>query len=194
MRKREQLNFSNKIVTVPNILTVLRILLAPFFIMSIISGDLLLSMIIFFAAAATDSLDGFIARHFKSQSLVGKFIDPMADKLLMTVAYVLLTIDFPVLERTIPLWLTVLVIGRDLTIVTGSTIVKILNGHIEISPLKISKFTTFLEVSTIFLTLLLNHVGFVKYLFEFFILSTALFCVLSTIGYIRVGIRQLEEL
>jgi len=184
---------SKKILTVPNIITFLRVFLAPLFILAILNENLLLALILFFIAAASDSLDGYIARHFKAQSHLGKIIDPAADKLLMTTAYIFLAFDHPALIRSIPLWLTILVVGRDIIIVTGCTVVRILNRHLFINPIKIGKLTTFFEVLTIFLTILFNLTGNFNILFEISIAFTSLFCVTSIYCYVRAGMVQLEE-
>lgn len=186
-------NLSNRILTVPNIITFLRVFLAPLFIIAILNENLLLALILFFIAAASDSLDGYIARHFKALSHLGKIIDPAADKLLMTTAYIFLAFDHPALIRSIPLWLTILVVGRDIIIITGCTVVRILNRHLIINPIRIGKLTTFFEVLTIFLTILFNLTGNFNILFEISIAFTSIFCVISIYCYIRAGMVQLEE-
>jgi cardiolipin synthase len=184
----------NRVLTVPNLLTILRILLGPVFIYAILKQNLFAALLIFFIAAITDMLDGFIARHFKAQSKFGEVIDPAADKLLMTTAYIILTFDHSYLTVTIPPWLTVTVIGRDLFIVIGCAVVLYMQGQLIISPIKISKITTFMEILTIFLCILYNYIGLDHYSFLILMAITAFLCLFSAIGYIKAGMVQLEHI
>ncbi|KZZ91295.1 cardiolipin synthetase [Ascosphaera apis ARSEF 7405] len=96
------------IYTIPNILTFSRLVAAPVVGWAILAGHPTLAISLFAYAAVTDLVDGFIARHFKQESVVGTIIDPMADKFLMTVGVVCLS-----LQNAIPLWLATIIIGRD---------------------------------------------------------------------------------
>jgi len=183
-----------RIVNIPNFLTISRIFLAPIFIYAMINGKLLIALILFFIASATDLLDGFIARSFKSQTKFGKFIDPAADKFLMTIAYITLSIKHPNMIFTIPLWLTVLVIGRDLLIVSGSGILHLFNHKLVIDPLKTGKISTFAQILTIFLAILLNYLGTYSIFFHISIILTAILTVISGYLYVKVGILQLRKI
>ena len=99
--------------TIPNLLSLLRMGLVPLFIITVVNSDWRKALLIFLVAGITDALDGFIARFWNQKSLLGSYLDPIADKLLLTSAYVVLSI--PGLNRgaEIPLWITILVIARD---------------------------------------------------------------------------------
>jgi len=98
-------------MTVPNLLSILRILLVPIFIIYMLNNRMLASLIVFIIAVVSDALDGFIARVFHQKSNLGAHLDPLADKILLISAYVTLAIF-----NLIPLWLAVLTISRDVII------------------------------------------------------------------------------
>lgn len=181
------------IINIPNLLTVLRFLLAPIFIYSMVNGQLFTTLILFFMAAATDSLDGLLARHLKSQTEFGKFIDPAADKLLMTTAYVVLTIPHPSLAFTIPLWLTLLVIGRDILIVSGCWVLRAFNKKLIINPISVGKICTFSQVLTIFFIILLNLLKADMLLFNISAAITTVLTIISGYEYVKSGMKQLEK-
>ena len=101
------------IFTIPNLLTLLRMGLIPLFIITLVNGEPRKALLVFVVAGVTDALDGFIARFWKQQSLVGSYLDPIADKLLLMSAYVVLSIPSLSHGAPIPLWVTILVIARD---------------------------------------------------------------------------------
>jgi len=98
-------------MTVPNLLSILRILLVPIFIIYMLNNRMLASLIVFIIAVVSDALDGFIARVFHQKSNLGAHLDPLADKILLISAYVTLAIF-----NLIPSWLAVLTISRDVII------------------------------------------------------------------------------
>lgn len=181
------------IFNIPNLLTILRFFLAPVFIYSMIKGYLFITFLLFFIAAATDTLDGFIARHLKIQTEFGRFIDPAADKILMTTAYIIFTIEQPVLHFTIPLWLTLLVIGRDILIVSGCWVLQIFNRKLMVNPIKIGKICTFTQVLTIFLLILFNLLETESVIFDISVAITTFFTIVSGYEYVKSGMIQLEK-
>ena len=115
--------------TIPNLLSLLRMGLIPLFIIMVVNGDPPKALLIFLVAGVTDALDGFIARFWKQQSPLGAYLDPMADKLLLTTAYVVLAI--PSLNHggtQIPAWVTILVIARDVLIVAVALVLSLAAG------------------------------------------------------------------
>jgi cardiolipin synthase len=181
------------IINIPNLLTILRFLLAPVFIFSMIKGYLFITFLLFFIAAATDTLDGWIARQLKIQTEFGKFIDPAADKLLMTTAYIIFTIKQPVLSFTIPLWLTLLVIGRDILIVSGCWVLQVFNRKLIIDPIRIGKICTFSQVLTIFLLILFNLLETESFIFQISVILTTILTIFSGYEYVKSGMKQLEK-
>jgi cardiolipin synthase (CMP-forming) len=139
--------------TIPNLLSLLRMGLVPLFIIAVIDGESRKALLIFTAAGITDALDGFIARFANQQSLLGAYIDPIADKLLLTSAYVALSIPQLNHGAPIPLWVTVLVIARDLLIVAMALILYLAAGVRRFPPSVLSKITTVVQVTALVLVL-----------------------------------------
>jgi cardiolipin synthase (CMP-forming) len=142
--------------TLPNLLSLLRMGLVPLFIIAVTDGEPRRALLIFVAAGVTDALDGFIARFYHQQTLLGTYLDPIADKILLTSAYVVLAIPSlnPVLP--IPLWVTVLVITRDVVIVVVASALFLATGVKRFPPAPIGKVTTAMQVTTVVLVLLVG--------------------------------------
>jgi cardiolipin synthase len=136
-------------LTVPNLLSLLRMGLVPFFIIAVIDGQPRRALLLFVVAGVTDALDGAIARIWKQQSLLGAYLDPIADKLLLTSAYVALA--FPSLNQgtQIPVWVTVLVIARDVLILVMALVLFLALGIKSFPPTVISKVTTVAQVAAV---------------------------------------------
>lgn len=139
-------------LNIPNLLTLFRILLIPLFGYYFLIGEYQLALILFAIAGLTDLLDGALARWMKAKTALGAILDPAADKLLMLVAFIVLA-----LRGVVPSWLTLLVIGRDLYITSGTLILKILKIKFSIQPTRLSKFNTFLQLATIVYAFLLTY-------------------------------------
>jgi cardiolipin synthase (CMP-forming) len=142
------------IFTIPNLLTLLRMGLIPLFIITLVNGDPRKALLIFVVAGVTDALDGAIARFWKQQSLLGAYLDPIADKLLLMSAYVVLTIPGLSHSGPIPLWVTILVIARDVLIVAVALIVYLAAGIRKFPPSVLSKINTVFQVVAVVLVLL----------------------------------------
>ena len=107
-------------VSIPNILTVLRILLIPLLVIFLIKGLMDHALMVFAVAGVSDGLDGFIARYFNQRTELGAYLDPIADKLLLMSAYVTMAA-----MALIPAWVAVIVISRDVIIVTGAAVLRL---------------------------------------------------------------------
>lgn len=143
-------------LNVPNLLSILRMGLIPFFIIALTEGDVGKGLAIFAFAGVTDALDGFAARFWNQQTLLGTYLDPAADKLLLTTAYVMLTLESVAGVLAIPLWVTVLVITRDVLIVVLAAALYMAHDVKSFPPSQISKLTTVVQVVTVVLVLLVN--------------------------------------
>jgi len=175
-------------ITIPNLLTIIRILLTPLFVILLIREHFDLALLVFVAAGVSDGLDGFIARYFNQRSTLGAILDPIADKMLLIAAFVSLGV-----LSIIPYWLTVVVITRDVVILLGVAIFSLLNIDFEINPSIVSKMTTVLQVITVCLALLrFDRSGLAELQMIFFWL-TALFTTLSGLHYIYVGMGILQH-
>jgi cardiolipin synthase len=127
-------------VTLANALTALRLFAAPLFLVLYVSGDVRRALPVYAVAALTDVFDGLVARLLKQHSRLGEILDPLADKLLAFCALAALTA-----AGRVPLWLPVLVVGRDATLVGGAAVLQALGvaGQIQIAPTRAGKYATF---------------------------------------------------
>ena len=138
---------SAEVWNLPNALTLLRIFLVPFLVVVLLtrfSGREYAGLAIFLVAAITDFFDGYIARKRNQMTRLGALLDPIADKLLMATAFVVLAY-----VKILPVWLAVLVISRDLFILTGSVLILLLHGEGRIRTTIISKANTVVQVFTV---------------------------------------------
>jgi cardiolipin synthase len=121
-------------LTVANQLTILRIMLVPAFVLLLVYGYLGWALTTFIVAGLTDALDGLIARRAGQRTSLGAWLDPMADKLLLVTTFIVLTLPGIPLTNHLPLWLTVLVISRDVVIVGVVAIISIVIGPRPFKP------------------------------------------------------------
>jgi cardiolipin synthase len=135
--------------TAPNLLTLLRICVAPFLVAAILESRFALSFGLFLVAGLTDALDGALARVLKQRSQLGEYLDPVADKLLLSTLFVVLTH-----MGLIPARVTVLVFGRDVGILVVSAILYAAVGRREFIPSLLGKANTLLQVSAVAAVLL----------------------------------------
>ena len=143
-----------KLFTIPNLISVLRMGLVPLFIIAVLEGQPLRALILFLVAGLTDALDGFIARFANQQSLLGAYLDPIADKILLTSAYIALTIPSLNHGVQIPIWITVLVIARDLLMVVVALILYLAVGVRKFPPSILSKINTATQVIAVLAVML----------------------------------------
>ena len=165
-------------LTIPNLITLARILLTPLFIIFLIQGQYRKALIIFLLAGLSDLADGLVARVWQQKSPLGEYLDPLADKLLMSASFVTLSIS-----RVIPPWLTVVVLSRDVTIALGVAIFRLADLPLIISPTRLGKWTTTLQLFTILLVL----VG------KIWPLPPPLFTALSGVHYVFRGLRLMGQ-
>lgn len=171
-------------MNIPNFLTLLRILLIPLLVIFLMEGKKDYAFAVFISAAVSDGLDGFIARVFKQKTLFGAYIDPIADKLLIGTSYVALAII-----DSMPGWLAVLVISRDVIILGGLTLLLLNNRKIKISPLLDSKLTTLLQLLLVIYFLAYDYsiASFFRPMESYLLFFTAAFTVFSGFHYIVLG-------
>ncbi len=134
--------------TLPNIITVARILLIPVVAFLLLDRDYAMACGVFVAAAAGDWLDGFLARRLNQMSQLGAVLDPIADKMTMMIVAILLAA-----QGLLPIWLSVVIVLRDAIIVAGAVAYRFVVGHIEMAPTRLSKANTFLEFGVLALVM-----------------------------------------
>jgi cardiolipin synthase len=122
---------------IPNLITALRILLIAPIALALLHHELLIALGLFFIAAVSDLLDGFIAKRFGWQSALGGVLDPAADKLLLATSFVVLAV-----MHLVPLWLMATAVARDLVIVSGAIAYRLWLGPVEARPSNLSKLNT----------------------------------------------------
>lgn len=175
-------------INIPNILTVTRILLTPLFVIFLLRDMFSFALLVFSVAAISDALDGLLARYFNQFSLLGAYLDPIADKLLLVSAFVSLAV-----LKIIPPWLTVIVMSRDILIVTGISVFAMTDVHIEMKPSLVSKCTTVAQLSTIFLMLLDPKIPGAHTIKLSMFWITAGLTISSGLHYIYFGLNVLQD-
>lgn len=148
-----------KNLTLANQLTILRIALIPAFVLLVVYGYLGAALLVFSFAGLTDALDGLIARRAGQRTSLGAWLDPMADKLLLVTTFVVLTLPGIPLANHLPLWLTVLVISRDVVIVGVVAIVNLAVGPRTFRPSLFGKATTAAFILTSVVVMFFNYRG-----------------------------------
>src|ERR1700752_4210223 len=169
-----------------NWLTVLRILLIPVFISLLVYKQRGPALAVFLAAALTDLLDGYVARHRGSQSRLGAFLDPMADKLLMVSSFVTLT-----WLKALPFWIAAVVISRDLILMVGALAIHMAGGRITPRPTRAGKLATFCQVLTVLAGLVMPFYQ-MPMILRTVLWAAAAFTVFSGLQYIVQGMRFLN--
>ena len=175
-------------ITIPNLLTIIRILLTPLFVIFLIREHFGFALLVFVAAGVSDGLDGLIARYFNQRTILGAILDPIADKMLLIAAYLSLGV-----LAVIPGWLTVTVITRDVVILLGVALFSFMNIDFDVNPSIISKITTVLQVITVCLALLRFDRSGIAELQLIFYWVTIFFTTLSGLHYIYIGMGILQR-
>ena len=184
-------------MTLPNQITIGRILLIPVFVLlaiyygqSVASGHpderlRFATIAVFLTAALSDGIDGWIARRYRLKSPLGAILDPIADKGLMLTAIITLSVTSWPYE--LPIWFPVLVIARDVMIVTGVGVIRLLNDRVEIRPSLLGKTSTFLQMFTVAVVMLQwRHCDPVVW-------ATGAVTLVSGIAYLAAGVRLLQD-
>ena len=139
---------AGRVFTVPNQLTFLRLGFLPFFVVLIFYERYSWALLILVLAALTDGMDGLLARSLNQKTALGAYLDPIADKLLLSSSFVVLA-----LEGQIPRWLTILVLGRDVLILTTATVILLVSGYRHFPPSIYGKATTGAQILLVFVVL-----------------------------------------
>ena len=168
----------------PNILTIARILLLPFFAASLIYGSYQYALILFLAAAITDVLDGLIARMKKQTTDFGSILDPVADKFLMLTSFIVMSV-----YGWIPKWLTITVISRDLIVVTGWLILYFVTHNKKVEPGILGKAANFFQFCLIGLILISINTKNSSFVPESYLIAVAALTAASGVLYIYKGLK-----
>ena len=171
-------------MNLPNSITLVRIILIPFFIDFMIYGYYRPALLVFVTACLTDALDGTIARLTNSKTELGAFLDPMADKLLIVSSFVTLAI-----LAKIPVWLVIIVVSRDIILTLGGMVIYFTGKSLTIKPSILGKATTFLQFLVVTLTLVLVAYGIKPEFLKGAYWATAGFTIASGIQYVLRGMK-----
>jgi cardiolipin synthase len=156
---------SSRIITVPNLLTVFRMVLIPVFVSLLFYQRFILALSVFVVAGVTDGLDGLLARRFDQRSSLGTILDPIADKLMMVTSFVVLSMRsvFPQpvpSHLPIPFWVTIAVISRDVFILVGAAAINIVTGFRGFRPSMLGKINTTVQIVAIGIIMLAASVPY----------------------------------
>ena len=169
-----------QILTAPNQLTLLRMIFLPFIVINLVKHDFKWALALFILAGMSDGLDGLLARTLHQQTLLGQYLDPIADKLLMSTMFLVLSI-----ERTIPWKYTVVVFSRDISILLISGVLFMIAGLRDFRPSIFGKANTFAQVAAVFfvLLLLIKPVRWIWIARTTFLQATFIFTIVSAVHY-----------
>jgi cardiolipin synthase len=176
-------------LSLPNIITIGRILLVPLIVWLIVSDQALLAFIAFVIAGVSDGVDGFIAKRFSQTTELGAYLDPLADKLLLVSIYVSLG-----MQGALPAWLAILVVSRDVLIIGALMLSWLLDKPVEVVPLMVSKANTTVQI--VLAAFVLGAHGFgieAQDLINLLIVLVAVFTVLSAAAYMRVWVLHMAN-
>jgi len=172
------------VLNLPNTLTITRIVIIPLFITSIIYKRYDYALLLFVMAALTDTLDGFIARLTNQKTVLGTFLDPLADKFLLVTSFILFSIN-----GWLPKWLTITVISRDIIVVTGWMLIYFITHTSTVRPTVTGKAAIAMQLILLCYVLLdINMVSFPD-LHDALIWSTAVITIVSGLHYIYRGFK-----
>ena len=182
-------------MTTANKITILRILLIPFFVVEVLyyakAGyelHRLLAILTFATAAICDGVDGYIARHYNQRSELGAILDPLADKLLLVSGIVLFSFDHEPYLQSIPLWLTGTIIGRDILLLIGLLVIHLMVGKVKVRPRMLGKIATVLQMIVVVWILMKWDERWLRY----WMLGAAYCTGISGLLYVYDGSRQLS--
>ncbi len=180
-------------LTPANQLTLLRMLLIPAFVILVLYEKLGWALMVFVTAGVTDGLDGLIARRSGQKTQLGAWLDPMADKLLLVTTFIVLTLPGLGLSNRLPVWLTVLIISRDVGIVLTVTIVNLAIGPRTFRPSIFGKIATATYILTAVAAMLFNYLRRHSVLVDLCIYASLVLTLVSSLHYIWHAARIIDD-
>lgn len=180
----------SQIFTAPNQLTLLRMIFVPFVVIHLVEGRYLWALVVFVIAGFSDGLDGLLARTLHQQTLLGQYLDPMADKLLLSTMFLVLSILHKIQWK-----FTVLVFSRDISILAASAVLFAIAGLRDFRPSVFGKANTFSQIGAVFLVLLLevHPAHWVRVARTWFLDATAFFTIASALHYLILVQQRLRD-
>jgi cardiolipin synthase len=190
---------SSRILTVPNLLTVFRMVLIPVFVTMLFYQRFIVALGVFVCAGLTDGLDGLLARRFDQRSQLGTILDPIADKLMMVTAFIVLSMRgiFPQpvpSHLPVPFWVTITVISRDVFIIVGAAAINIMTGFRGFRPSWLGKVNTTVQIVAIAAIMFAASVPYYTCYYLPTVYATVFtFAVLSGLHYVFFASKLLNE-
>ncbi len=176
-------------MTIPNYITIFRLLLVPFVVWALLSGHELAALLGFIAAGVSDGVDGYVARRFDMKSELGGYLDPVADKLLLVSVFIVLAY-----QGILPLWLVAMVVFRDALIVSAVMLSAVMGNPVEMHPLFVSKANTAAQIALAALVLAHHGFGFDGLvLIQLLIGLVALLTAASTAAYLVTWLKHMAD-
>jgi cardiolipin synthase (CMP-forming) len=169
-------------MNIPNLLSIFRLVVTVFFVLAVNKDQLTLALYLFIIQGVSDLLDGFLARVMGKKTALGAFLDPVADKTMLVSAYIVLCI-----HNVLPLWITAVVLGRDLVLSIGFLALRKVGIRFRLSPSIWGKATTGFQILTVVYVLWSGTRAYGAYFFW----TTASFTIVSGLHYVSVGLRML---
>ena len=176
-------------MSIPNLITLGRILLVPIVVWAIAQGLMWLAFVLFLAAGVSDAIDGFLAKRFHMTTVLGAYLDPLADKVMIVSIYVTLGVT-----GVIPLWLVILVVSRDILIIGGIMLSWVMGSPLKIKPLLVSKLNTVAQI--VFACVVLGSLGFRLEVPLVTLILTGLvtaLTLLSVVAYLAEWVRHMNS-
>jgi len=174
-------------LNIPNSLTLLRILLIPVFVGLLVYRHYDYALGALLVAGLTDALDGTIARVANQRTELGAYLDPLADKLLLTTGFITLSV-----LGLAPLWVVILVVSRDLILMTGTLLVRLTDSAVDLSPTTLGKGTTLLQLTYVLLVVALTSRRMDVHLLDPLLFTAAGLTLASGLHYLYRGCTQLH--
>ncbi|HEV2399770.1 MAG TPA: CDP-alcohol phosphatidyltransferase family protein [Candidatus Sulfotelmatobacter sp.] len=180
----------SQVLTAPNQLTLLRMIFVPFIVIHLVDGHYLWALIVFVIAGFSDGLDGLLARRLHQQTLLGQYLDPIADKLLLSTVFLVLSI-----LHKIPWKYTVVVFSRDISILAASVVLFTIAGLRDFRPSIFGKANTVSQVAAVFFVLLrqVDPQVWVWIAEKTFLRATFFFTIISALHYVILVQKRLRE-
>jgi len=181
----------SQLLSAPNQLTLLRMMFLPFIVIKLVEGHYTSALILFVLAGMSDGLDGLLARVLKQQTVLGQYLDPIADKLLLSTMFLVLSI-----LHQIPWKFTVLVFSRDISILAASAVLYAIAGLRDFRPSIFGKANTFAQVAAVFFVLLfeIDHARWVGIARLTFLRATFAFTIISAMHYVLLVEQRLRAI
>ncbi|MBZ5551674.1 MAG: CDP-alcohol phosphatidyltransferase family protein [Acidobacteriia bacterium] len=193
MKARLIASETDQLFTLSNQLTVARMAMVPIFVLLVMYGMIGWGLLVFLLAGVTDMLDGWLARWLHQRTVLGTYLDPIADKMLLTASFVTLSIQSVPIKNHIPFWATALFISRDIIIVVSALIIYIATGFRNFRPSVYGKITTLLQLAAVLTTIGFSYLGYRSFIARGTVYAAVAATAFSGFHYVILMRQRLRE-